>query len=281
MFCKLKIKYFFIFFISLFIVFNNRAVADVENINENYETNDIYDDYDDLYEDNYEGEEINGPNQNTTKNDDPFEKINRKIFSMNYFLMKNIFVPIGKGYKKITNRFVRDRISNFLTTLREPMIFFNSVLQLDFKNSVKSIATLGTNLTAGCFGLFNVAQNTSFYREGRTFGDTLAFYGVPNGPLIVLPFFGTYYLRDAGGFGVDSFVNPLYSNGLNIASDKPWIDSDLYLVWLGLYGLDSAKNLETAYTKFLKKSFDPYALTKEFYIQRRQNEINKLKGENL
>ena len=34
----------------------------------------------------------------------------------------------------------------------------------NYINTLKSLATLGTNLTVGCLGLFNPAKDTFFYR---------------------------------------------------------------------------------------------------------------------
>ena len=40
------------------------------------------------------------------------------------------------------------------------------------------------------------------------FGQTLAVWGVPDGPYVMLPIFGPSSVRDAVGLGVDTVTNP-------------------------------------------------------------------------
>ena len=41
------------------------------------------------------------------------------------------------------------------------------------------------------------------------FGQTLAVWGVPDGPYVMLPIFGPSSVRDAFGLGVDTVTNPV------------------------------------------------------------------------
>ena len=245
-----------VLFVNLLIL-TNVAIADSIANNESdafYEEEDEYDDY----ASELEKKQIN----------DPFEKFNRKVFDFNLYMLEKFFIPAGNMFKKITNQFIRDRISNLATTLKEPIVITNSILELDFKNTLKSIATLGTNLTIGCFGLFNPAKDMPFYREKRTFADTFKFYGIPDGPYLVLPFLGSSSVRSSIGFIVGFYFDPVTVNYLDIFSNKPWINSKEFNI--SLYGtnmLNTSIKLEGVYNGFIKKSFDPYLLAREYYYK--------------
>lgn len=62
-------------------------------------------------------------------------------------------------------------------------------------------------------------------RQSEDFGQTLGFYGVPDGPYIMLPILGPSNLRDTAGLAVD-YVGEREANFLNVAdasSDHPEI----------------------------------------------------------
>ena len=67
-------------------------------------------------------------------------------------------------------------------------------------------------MTFGLGGLFDVASTDAFGNMTEVeedFGQTLAVWGVPDGPYVMLPIFGPSSVRDAFGLGVDTITNPL------------------------------------------------------------------------
>jgi phospholipid-binding lipoprotein MlaA len=58
-------------------------------------------------------------------------------------------------------------------------------------------------------GIFDVASHIGLERHEEDFGQTLAVWGVPQGPYLVLPFFGPSSPRGAVGFTMDVYVHPL------------------------------------------------------------------------
>lgn len=241
-------------FLFVFVFFHNISFA-----YENYDY-DEYDDYDE-YAEEYE--------TNKTQINDPFEKINRKIFNFNYYMLNKFLIPAGNMYKIITTQFIRDRISNVFLVLREPLVAINSMLMLDYKNTLKTFATFGTNITAGCFGLFNVAKNTPFYRENREFSDVLKFYKVPKGPYLMLPFLGPYDVRGSIGYISGFFINPVTLNSLDIFNDKPWIRNVEFTTSLYTFNfLNIAIDLKSLNDGFLIKSLDPYILVRDYYYSK-------------
>lgn len=258
MFCKyFKCLFLFVFLTSCFL-FTSVSFGNVSVEPDQYEDNydDEYDDYAEEYAD--DKKQIN----------DPFEKFNRKVFNFNLYMLEKFFIPAGNMFKKITNQFIRDRISNFATTLKEPIVTANSILELDFKNTLKSLATLGTNLTIGCLGLFNPAKNMPFYREKRTFADTFKFYGIPEGPYLVLPFIGSTSITGSVSSVVEFYFNPVTTNYLEIFNNNPWINDKRFNASLyGVNTLNSSIKLKDVYDGFVKKSFDPYLLAREYYYK--------------
>lgn len=249
MYLKLKSKYLLNSLFILFFCFNiNFLKAD----NISYET----------YEDDYE--------ETTVIVSDPFEDFNRWIFDFNLLFMKNLAVPGATIYKQVTPSFFRKMVTNIMNTLKDPLIFINSIFKLDFENAAKTVATLSLNLTVGIFGLFNPAEKLPFYRKDIDFGQVLAFYNVPKGPFVMVPFFGPYYLRDSVGLGIESYIHPSYFNGLDLIKKDHLIESTaLYYTVFGLNTFDKSVNVDKLYNMLLKKSLDPYALTKNAYIQSR------------
>lgn len=246
-------------FIFLLVVF----VFNLVEIKQSFSNEDIYD----IYEDDYEDESYE--ENNNKKNNDPFEKINRKVFNFNMYIFEKFLIPAGNMYEKITTKFIRKRIKNVVSTLKEPLITINSILELDYKNTLKSLATLGYNLTIGVFGLFNPAEKTFFYREQRTFNDTLKFYKIPEGPYLVLPFLGSHSMRSAFGYGIGFYANPVTINYFDILSNKPWIDNNEFNMSInGLDVLNDSIRLKDLYNNFLKKSFDPYIMMREYYYNK-------------
>jgi phospholipid-binding lipoprotein MlaA len=67
------------------------------------------------------------------------------------------------------------------------------------------------NATAGMLGFFDVATAIGIDERNEDFGQTLAYWGVPSGHYIVLPFWGSSTIRDVHGLVIDGFINPVNS----------------------------------------------------------------------
>ena len=61
-------------------------------------------------------------------NDGALEQYNRAMFSFNNKLDKFVVRPIAKGYKAVTNKYVRQRVSNFFNNIEEPVSAVNHIL---------------------------------------------------------------------------------------------------------------------------------------------------------
>lgn len=137
---------------------------------------------------------------------DPYEKLNRKIFIFNGALDTIILRPVTKIYIRFTSDYVKSRTSTFVDNISEPLSAVNYGLQGNGEGMLKSFWRFMINSTFGIGGLFDVAAKAGLTSEQQTLGNTLAYYGVGQGPYIVLPIYG--------GMGARDVSDPLISNNL-------------------------------------------------------------------
>jgi phospholipid-binding lipoprotein MlaA len=145
----------------------------------------------------------------TASRHDPFEAVNRKVFSFNEGLDRAVLKPAATAYRQSMPRVVQTGVTNFFSNLRTPWSSVNLLLQGRIKEGVASAARFGTNTTVGLLGLVDVARHWGMPHRSEDFGLTLDTWGVASGPYLVLPVFGPSNLRDAFAMPVDSLGNPL------------------------------------------------------------------------
>lgn len=131
---------------------------------------------------------------------DPWEPVNRRIYTFNYHFDQWVFLPVVNGYRAVVPQFARTGISNFFNNWRDLRTFFNSVLQLNPDKSFQSAGRVLINTTVGLLGFVDVAGYLDVPRPQEDFGQTLGYYGVGKGPFLVLPFLGPSNLRDGLGY---------------------------------------------------------------------------------
>jgi phospholipid-binding lipoprotein MlaA len=158
---------------------------------------------------------------------DPFESVNRRLYHFNYRFDQWVFLPVVNGYRYITPSFVRTGVSNFFSNLGDVPNLLNSLLQFKGKRSMEITARLLFNTTLGVAGLWDPATKMGLPHQSEDFGQTLGFYGVPDGPYLMLPILGPSNLRDTGGLVVDysaeNWIN--FLNMAEVSSDNPevWV----------------------------------------------------------
>lgn len=140
---------------------------------------------------------------------DPWEPFNRAIFTFNattdHFIMK----PIAQGYRYVTPKPVRRGVNNVFSNVLEVRNVFNDILQGKIGLAGHDTGRFLINTTLGVAGLFDVAKHMGLPRgDGEDFGQTLAVWGVKDGPYIMLPFLGPRTLRDAAAAPVDWVTSP-------------------------------------------------------------------------
>ena len=89
-----------------------------------------------------------------------------------------------------------------------PTIFVNDMLQGELSRAGKSMWRLVINSTVGVGGFFDPASKIGIPGHGEDFGQTMAVWGVGEGPYLILPVFGPSNPRDATGLVVDAVIDP-------------------------------------------------------------------------
>ncbi len=142
---------------------------------------------------------------------DPWEDFNRSMFAFNDAADTYFFKPVAQGYQAITPDPVEHSVSNFFSNLTEVRNIVNDVLQGKLGQAGNDAGRLVVNTTLGVAGLFDVAKNMGFEKsEGEDFGQTLAAWGVPQGPYVVWPILGSSTLRDTGGTPANTALDPIF-----------------------------------------------------------------------
>lgn len=140
---------------------------------------------------------------------DPWEGLNRTIFSFNETVDTYALKPLAQGYRFVAPDFVETGVSNFFDNLSTVGTLVNNVLQGKFSDATSDIARLVFNTTIGLAGTIDVATPMGIPRNDEDFGQTLGAWGVPSGPYVVLPLFGPSTVRDGVSLVADSAIDPV------------------------------------------------------------------------
>ncbi|HET8941402.1 MAG TPA: VacJ family lipoprotein [Rudaea sp.] len=198
------------------------------------------------------------------RKDDPLERFNRRVYAFNDFADRVAIRPVAVAYRKVTNQTTRTLASNFFANLESPITIANDLLQANIKQALKATGRLAVNSTVGLLGLFDPASEMGLEASATDFAVTLAKWGVPDGPYVVLPLVGSTSLRDMWRLPVDGyFFDPLSAYGRNhdFRLNAQYLPSMAYLVTLRSRGIDAEGLLQGVY--------DPYIFYRDAYRQRR------------
>src|SRR5262245_18116642 len=117
---------------------------------------------------------------------DPIESANRKTLRGNLALYRVVLFPLSRGYAFVVPNPARKAVRRFFINLWSPAVFVNDLLQLAPVDATKTLTRLVVNSSVGVGGLFDPAAKMGLDGHNTDFGQTLAIYGVPNGPYVVL-----------------------------------------------------------------------------------------------
>ena len=141
---------------------------------------------------------------------DPFEGLNRNVFSFNRGVDRYFFNPITRGYQFAVPPPGRRMIYRVFQNLDSPVILANQMLQFRVVDSAGTLTRFVINSSVGVAGMFDPAADFfEVYRTEADFGQTIGRYGSPSGPYLMLPVFGPSTLRDVFGDVVDIVADPL------------------------------------------------------------------------
>ncbi|MCU0925393.1 MAG: VacJ family lipoprotein [Hydrogenophaga sp.] len=204
-----------------------------------------------------------GPDANPR---DPLEPLNRGVTRFNDAVDSAVLKPVATVYRDVTPDLVRTGVNNFFDNLRDVWSFVNASLQLKPQAAAENGLRVSVNTVFGLGGVLDIASEMGIERTRLDFGQTLGRWGVPPGPYLVLPIFGPSSFRDAAGFSIES-SGDLVSR----INDIP-VRNSLTV----LRAVETRANLLRATTMLEGAALDKYSFTRDFYLQRRETQIEDL-----
>lgn len=199
----------------------------------------------------------------TQADKDPLEGMNRGIYKFNDVTDKALFKPAATAYKTITPSPIRTGLNNFFRNLGSITTVLNDLLQFKFANAFTDAGRFVMNSTFGLAGFIDVAAMDKIESHKEDFGQTLGHWGVGSGAYLVLPFLGPSSVRDTTGLLVDRATTDPITYTHNIGQIR--LHNQLRAVQF----LDKRTELLTATDLVDEASLDPYAFTRDAYLQRR------------
>lgn len=199
--------------------------------------------------------------QQTANPDDPWESFNRRVFVFNDTLDRYALKPIAQGYDTITPEPVQTGVGNFFSNLDEVRTIINSGLQWKWANAGTASGRFLLNSTLGVGGLLDPASEMGWNAREEDFGQTLAVWGVGEGPFVVLPLLGGRTLRHAGGLPADMYADPL-----------TYLEDDATRYGLRFLNLVDYRASVLDQEALIRG--DRYSFLRDTYLQRRRFEVN-------
>ena len=200
----------------------------------------------------------------TTNKKDPLEPMNRMVFAVNKAADTALIKPVATIYTRITPQFLRTGLSNMVNNMRDVITVVNGTLQFKFGQAARDLERVVINTVFGAVGFFDLASRDGLTRNREDFGQTLAVWGVPSGPFLVLPLVGPSTFRDGVGVAVDIFLYP-----------PTWLISDVSasnIIYGATVVILRADNLEAQ--EFVSDAaVDEYSFVREAWMQQRRNLI--------
>ena len=193
---------------------------------------------------------------------DTLERPNRVSFNFNEGLDKYFMKPVAKSYRRVTPNPLRAGVTRFFSNLYYPNTILNDFLQGKFEQGSQDVARFVINSTLGLGGLLDPASTGGLKQHNEDLGQTLATWGVGQGPYLVLPLQGPNTVRNAGNLGTSAILNPLFYVATVAALPVGVLD----LISRRANLLEKSEIRDAA-------ALDTYAFTREVYLQRRTNLI--------
>ena len=142
---------------------------------------------------------------------DPFEEINREVWTFNEGVDNRIARPVAEFYDDAVPKSIQSSITNFFSNLDEIDNSINQLLQGKPIDVGNDFARFIVNTSFGFLGFFDVASIMGLEEHDEDFGQTLGVWGVPSGPYLMLPFYGPSSPRDLVGRPISGVLSGTFS----------------------------------------------------------------------
>ncbi|MDB5817982.1 MAG: hypothetical protein JWQ11_1622, partial [Rhizobacter sp.] len=192
---------------------------------------------------------------------DPLEPFNRKMFAFNDTLDTYALKPAAKAYNNVVPSPIRTGVHNVFGNFSDAWSAVNQLLQGKFDNSARMTMRVLTNSIIGLGGILDPATNLGLERQSEDLGQTFGRWGMPPGPYLVLPLFGSSDVRDAIALPADDYVTPALL--VDTTWQKVGVDA------LGV--VDARAGLLGASQMLDDLAFDRYTFLRDAYVSRRRS----------
>ena len=193
-----------------------------------------------------------------------FEGISRSIFKFNMAFDDVVLEPIAKGYNKLPSQ-IKTGTSNFTSNLGTLLSIPNNILQGEIKSASESSLKFLVNSTLGFVGIYDASSQLGIKSEKTDFGETMAKWGIGEGPYLDILVLGPSNQRDGIGRMVDIVFDPV---GLIGAGPK-----GAATVTSLAFGLSARSQFRESIDSILYQSADSYAQSRLFFLQNRRYEL--------
>ena len=192
---------------------------------------------------------------------DPFEPVNRAIYRFNEKFDDVLAKPVAEAYRDYVPSPIRTGVGNFFSNLGDVVIGVNDLMQGKMPEAINDFGRVMVNTTLGVLGFWDRATELGVEKRNEDFGQTLGWWGLGDGPYLVLPILGPSSVRDTFGWAGDiyawpaTYVDPTAARNSLAATRFVHTRADL---------LEASRILDTA-------ALDPYTFVRDAYLQRRRN----------
>lgn len=192
--------------------------------------------------------------------EDPFEPVNRVSYRVHEVVDGHVVKPIAQAYVDYTPPLVRRGVSNFFGNIDDMFSVINDMLQGKGDKAGNDLGRVITNTGFGLLGIIDIASDAGIEKGNEDFGQTLGFWGVPQGPYLFIPVFGPTTVRDGSGWILRAYLSPT-GQITDVATKN--------LLW-ALNFIDLRASALQAETLVNQASLDPYTFIRRSYLQRRE-----------
>lgn len=207
---------------------------------------------------------INPPGATSTAADprDPFQGANRAMWAVNYDVLEPYVArPVVHTYARYVPTGVKDGLENLVENFNEPSSMVNHLITGDLKGAGTNLGRFTLNTTVGLLGIFDVAKHAGLARNKLELNTVLGRADIGDGAYLMVPVYGPTTTRKLVGDTVDTLYFPY-----------ALLTFPLRVVHWVLDGLGTRAKLIDQ-ERIIDNSLDPYALTKDFYLQYNQNKV--------
>ena len=196
---------------------------------------------------------------------DPFEASNRQVHEINKSLDRNIVRPIAVVYGDSTPVQLQSAVNNIAMNFSLPSNSINYILQGEIKSASNSSMKFLVNSTLGVVGIYDASSQLGIKSEKTDFGETLAKWGIGEGPYLDILVLGPSNQRDGIGRMVDIVFDPVGLIGAGAKGVATFTSV--------AFGLSARSQFRESIDSILYQSADSYAQSRLFFLQNRRYEL--------